>query len=250
MADERDRPSAWLRPAAGSERRPLAASLRSTGAAAGTSWLSRPEPASAPAPVAEAPAVCPRCEELEWLRAELTAEQEAAARRGREEGLAETATLREKLAAAAAAAAGLRQEREAALTETIVDVALGLCEWLAPAAAAIDRRGLAPLVTQALAAGGNRELVLRLNADDAAELGTQVPSGVVCEVVADLAPGEVRVEAPRLVVDASWPTRLAALREPLLALLRAAAPTYELASDEGGDGAPRRTKSSSLAGGP
>ena len=72
------------------------------------------------------------------------------------------------------------------------------------------------------------DLTLRLNGDDAAELGTQVPAGVVCEVVADLAPGEVWVEAPRLVVDARWPTRLAALREPLLAMLRAAAPTYEL----------------------
>ncbi|HVV85320.1 MAG TPA: FliH/SctL family protein, partial [Kofleriaceae bacterium] len=135
-------------------------------------------------------------------------------------------------AAVVQALGSVRTEREAALTETIVDVALGLCEWLAPAAAAIDRRGLAQLVGQALAAGGGKDLTLRLNGDDAAELGNQIPAGVTCEVVADLAPGEVWVEAPRLVVDARWPTRLAALREPLLALLKAAAPGYELATDD------------------
>ncbi len=155
-----------------------------------------------------------------------------AAAQGRDDGLAETATLRARLATAVAALANVHSEREAALTETIVDVALGLCEWLAPAAAAIDRRGLSQLVSQALAAGGGRDLVLRLNGDDAAELGNQIPSGVTCEVVADLAPGEIWVEAPRLVVDARWPTRLAALREPLLALLKQAAPTYDLATDD------------------
>ncbi len=224
MADEA-RPRAWLAASLGGGRRPLAASLPVTGGPPATTWL----PVAVVASVADAAAPpCPRCGDLERLQAELVGEQAAAAARGRDEGLHETAALRGRLAAVVTALSEVRTEREAALTETIVDVALGLCEWLAPAAAAIDRRGLSQLVNQALAAGGNRELVLRLNGDDAAELGTQVPAGVACEVVADLAPGEVWVEAPRLVVDARWPTRLAALREPLLALLRAAAPTTVL----------------------
>lgn len=196
-------------------RQSLASSLRPTGASVGASWLKQPE-----APREAAPAACQRCAELDELKDELTMIKEDAAETGRQEGLAETASLRAKLTAAVSALANVKQEREAALTEIVVDVALGLCQWLAPAAAAIDRRGLAPLVHQALAAGGGKELTLRLNPDDAAELGPQVPSGVTCEVVETLAPGEVVVEAPRLVVDARWPTRLAALREPLLAMLK------------------------------
>ena len=204
MADEA-RPRAWLTAATADGRRPLAASLPVTGGPPATSWL--PVPVSAASFGAAAVPPCPGCADLERLQAELVGERVAAATRGRDEGLAETVALRGRLASVVTALAAVRTEREAALTETIVYVALGLCEWLA--------------------AGGDRDLILRLNGDDAAELGTQVPAGVVCEVVADLAPGEVWVEAPRLVVDARWPTRLAALREPLLALLRAAAPDYE-----------------------
>ena len=231
MAGERVVTSAWLTAATppSSARRPLSASLPSAGAPVGTStWLPKPV---APVAVELAAPPCPRCGELERLQAGLAAEHAAAAARGRDEGLAETAQVRARLAAVVAELSAVRTEREAELTETIVDVALGLCEWLAPAAAAIDRRGLAPLVTQALAAGGNRELTLRLNGDDAAELGTIVPAGVTCEVVADLAPGEVWVEAPRLVIDARWPTRLAALREPLLALLKPA-PSHDLVPED------------------
>lgn len=236
--DARDGLRGWLAPATDSSAsapssarvearpRPLAASLQVTGAPARATWLS-----AAPPPAPE-PSPCEGCGELARLKAELVAARATATSSGRAEGLAETARLRERLASVVAALAAVRSEREAELTETIVDVALGLCEWLAPAAAAIDRRALAPLVAEALAAGGNRDLVLRLCADDAAELGTQIPAGVTCEVVADLAPGEVWVEAPRLVIDARWPTRLAALREPLLALLKAAAPSYELATDD------------------
>ncbi len=231
MSDERRTiAAAWLTGGASTGHRPLATALPNGGPRPAESWLTMTPAASAP--VAEVATACGQCAELAGLRAELTAAQQAAAEQGREEGRAETASLRARLVAVVDAVAGVRTAGEAALTETIVDVALGLCEWLAPAAAAIDRRALAPLVAQALAAGGNRDLILRLNGDDAAELGTQVPAGVVCEVVADLAPGEVYVEAPRLVVDARWPTRLAALREPLLALIRAANPGLDLAVDD------------------
>jgi hypothetical protein len=77
-------------------------------------------------------------------------------------------------------------------------------------------------------------------ADDVAAIGGQLPGGVSCEVGADLSHGEVFVEAPRLVVDGRWAPRLAALREPLLALVRAAEPAFELVTEtteEAGDGA-------------
>jgi hypothetical protein len=72
-------------------------------------------------------------------------------------------------------------------------------------------------------------------AEDVAAVGGQLPGGVTCEVGADLAPGEVWVEAPRLVVDGRWAPRLAALREPLLALVHAAEPAFELATDDATD---------------
>jgi hypothetical protein len=109
---------------------------------------------------------------------------------------------------------------------------------MAPAAAAVDRRGLVQLVSRALsdagssAPGGARELVLRMCADDVAAIGGQLPAGVACEVGAGLTHGEVWVEAPRLVVDGRWAPRLAAMREPLLALVRAAEPAFELATEE------------------
>jgi hypothetical protein len=77
-------------------------------------------------------------------------------------------------------------------------------------------------------------------ADDVAALGEQLPPGLAFEIGADLVHGEVWVEAPRLVVDGRWAPRLAALRESLLALVRAAEPAFELATDrpddDGGDG--------------
>ena len=236
MADERRRWLSAAPPSAVAAARPLAASLRATGGPPGQSWLTQAAPPAEPPP----PAECPRCPELDDVKGRLAELEAEAVARGREEGLAETAKLRARLTAVVTALSSVKLEQEAALTETIVDVALGLCQWLAPAAAAIDRRGLAPLVAQALAAGGGKDLTLRLNGDDAAELGTQVPSGVSCEVVADLQPGEVWVEAPRLVVDARWPTRLAALREPLLAMLKAE--PLELSIDD------ERPQSSTLSG--
>ena len=61
--------------------------------------------------------------------------------------------------------------------------------------------------------------------------GSIDPGGVICEVGAELSHGEVFVEAPRLVVDGRWAPRLAALREALLALVRAAEPAFELVTE-------------------
>lgn|GEM_PF-2670570 len=177
---------------------------------------------------------CSGCADLALLRDNLATVRTAAVEEGRAAGLAETAALRERLIAAVAAIDQARVTRDDALTEQVVDLALGLCAELAPAAAAIDRRGLVQLVARSLAdAGGDRELKLQVCAEDAAAIGTQLPAGMICTVRPELVPGEVWVEAPRLVVDGRWTTRLAALREPLLALVRAAEPAFELARPSG-----------------
>src|SRR6185503_18094382 len=110
MADDR---RSWLRPGVPSStapHTPLASSLRQAGESTGTSWL-----AAAAPPVTAAPAVCGRSRELDGIKAELAEVSEAAAARGREEGLAETAKLRERLNAVVTALSSVRTEREAAL---------------------------------------------------------------------------------------------------------------------------------------
>ncbi len=229
---------------------PFGATLSRLGGPAPRSWVGGTADGDAGADTGALPAPgasrssCGRCNDFADGRADLAQAKVDAIALGRAEGLAETARARDRLAAAAAAITRARAERDHSVTELIIDVALGLCAELAPAAAAIDRRGLAQLVSRALAQagagapGGARDLVLRMCADDVAAVGSQLPSGVVCEVGADLVHGEVWVEAARLVVDGRWAPRLNALREPLVALVRAAEPAFELATDEDtGDGA-------------
>ena len=191
-------------------------------------------PAATPGPAPAEPeaAACAGCAELASTRAGLAAARDEAIAAGRREGREETAAARERLAAAAAAFDRARAARTDAVTEQIVDVALGLCAELAPAAAVIDRRALVQLIARSLAeAGGARDLAVQMCAEDAAAIGTELPAGMACTVRADLVPGEVWVDAPRLVIDGRWATRLAALREPLLALIHAAEPSFELAGD-------------------
>ena len=64
-------------------------------------------------------------------------------------------------------------------------------------------------------------ITLKAHPDDAAELGADLPEAVRLEADPALAPGEIRAHGARLVIDASWAVRLAALHEPLVALLRA-----------------------------
>lgn len=223
----------WLRATASTA--PAALTLRQTdaGAPARGPWLSTgtsARPQRDPTAADPAGAGCPGCFELGRLRATLDVAHDEATARGRRDGADETAAVRAHLAVAIAAIERVRTARADSLTEQVVDLALGLCAELAPAAAAIDRRGLVQLVARSLAdAGGTRELVVQVCSEDAAAIGTQLPAGLVCAVRADLVPGEVWIDAPRLVIDGRWATRLAALREPLLALVRAAEPAFELA---------------------
>lgn len=236
----------WLRPAGSAsvpyvaalpqaERAPAAAQPWRQGArpitarAAASVGAGATATAAAAAVLASSAAACPGCAELADLKSELDDLRVEAIELGRRDGLAQTQALRDQLAAAIAAVERASAARDDAMCEQIVDVALGLCAELAPAAAAIDRRGLVQLVARSLRdAGGARELQLQVCAEDAAAIGTQLPAGMNCTVRPDLVPGEVWVEAPRLVVDGRWHTRLAALREPLLALVRE--PAFELAT--------------------
>ncbi len=186
---------------------------------------------------------CQTCADSAALHLDIEQARREAVAAGHREGLAETAALRARLEATVAAAQRARTTRDDALTELVVDVALGLCAELAPAASSIDRRALVQLVHRAITgtSAGGGGLVMRMCADDVAALSGQLPAGVSCEVGADLSPGELFCEAPRLVVDGRWPARLAALREPLLALVRE--PALELMTESrpveagGADGA-------------
>jgi hypothetical protein len=205
-------------------------------------WLASPNTGPAGNAMREREPGCASCRDAATMRTELARLRSEAVEAGRAEGRAEIAVQRAVLSAAATAVNRARVTREQALTELVVDVALGLCVELAPAATGVDRRALAQLVHRAIAeaggdkAGPSHPVTLRMCAEDAAMVGGLLPSGVVCEIGADLVAGEVWVEAPRLVVDGRWAPRFAALREPLLALVRAAEPSLELASDEPSDG--------------
>ncbi len=216
----RDPVTPWLRGTA-APARPLADGLRRTATtAAPGAWLQRGAVGEGGAAGESGPATgaCARCGELH-------AAQLAAVAADRARGLADLEVLRARMTAALAALDVARQARAEALTQTIVDVALSVCAELAPAVAAIDAGGLLAVVRSALGMAGSPDAVLQLRTDDAAVLGGQLPPGITCQINDDLAPGEVWVEAPRLVVDGRWATRLAALREPLLALVRVVEPT-------------------------
>ena len=76
-------------------------------------------------------------------------------------------------------------------------------------------------MAEVVGAAGGQPITLKAHPDDAAELGADLPEAVRLEADPALAPGEIRAHGARLVIDASWAVRLAALHEPLVALLRA-----------------------------
>lgn len=178
-------------------------------------------------------------EELERARIEAVAA-------GRAEGRAETEHALAALAAATGALARAAERRDEQIAELAVELALGLCAELAPVAAAIDRSATINLVRGVIDAasadaGSGREIVLRLNADDLAVLGGRLGPAIRSEVGPELLPGEVWLEAPRVVVDGRWASRLTALRDDLLALVHGADAGVELATEGGPAGTPPRT---------
>lgn len=209
---------AWMTPTA-PPRRTLAEALPRQATAPVTSWLVREAaPAAGPAP---APTPCAACAARAADDAELRARLARAEEDGRAEGLRETAALRARLAEVVAALERVQATQATAAAEAIVDVALAVCGVLAPAAAALDKSGVAALMTEVVGAAGGQAITLKAHPDDAAELGADLPEAVRLEADPTLAPGEIRAQGARLMIDARWAVRLAALHEPLVALLRA-----------------------------
>lgn len=215
----------WMT-ATAAPRRTLADALPRQAVATTTSWLRREAaPLAVTPPTVATP--CAECRELAELKADLKARTVEAEAVGRSAGAADTAALRARLAAVVTALEGAQAAQTRAAVDAIVEVALAVCAELAPAAAAIDKGGVAALMAQVVRAAGNQPVTLRAHPDDAAVLGAELPDAVRLDADPTLAPGEIRAHGARLMIDASWATRLAALREPLLALLtaRAEAPT-------------------------
>ena len=215
--------TSWLAPTAPT-RRSLADVLRQTGGPPAPTWVRRdPPPAPAAAPAPPPPAPCEACAELAELQADLAIITARAEDAGRQAGLAETAALRARLAAAAAALEQAQAARTLATIDAIVEVALAVCSELAPAAATLDRSGVGALISEVVGVAGGQAVTLRAHPDDAAALAADLPEAVRVEPDPTLATGELRAAGARLVIDATWSTRLAALREPLVALLHARA---------------------------
>jgi flagellar biosynthesis/type III secretory pathway protein FliH len=196
-------------------RRGLGEVLPQTAGPARTSWLTR-EPAPPPAAV---PPPCPSCAELTTLRADLRKLETDAITTGRTEGAAETAALRARLTAATTAIESAQAATAIATIDAIVDVALAVVAELAPAAAAIDRAATAALIAQVVTAADGQAVIVRVHPDDLSALTAELPTTITLEADPTLAGGEVRASGARQVIDGSWTTRLAALREPLRALL-------------------------------
>jgi flagellar biosynthesis/type III secretory pathway protein FliH len=200
-------------------RRTYGEALPRQAVATTTSWLRREAPPSDA--VVAPPAPCPACGELATLKAELAVRTARADDAGRSEGLRESAALRARLTAAVTALEQAHAAQARAAVDAIVEVALAVCAELAPAAAALDKSGVAALMAQVVGAAGGQPIALKAHPDDAAELGADLREAVRLDPDPGLAPGEIRAHGARLVIDATWATRLAAVREPLVALVRA-----------------------------
>lgn len=209
--------AAWMT-ATAPPRRTLADALPRQATPPTASWLVREVAPVVVAPPPPPP--CPACAERAAGDAELRARIARAEEDGRAEGLRETEALRARLAAVVAALERAQAAQAGAAAEAIVEVALAVCAELAPAAAGLDKSGVAALIAEVVGAAGGQPITLKANPDDAAELGADLPEAVRLEADPALAPGEIRAHGARLVIDASWAVRLAALHEPLVALLR------------------------------
>lgn len=208
----------WMT-ATAAPRQELADALPRSVAPARAAWLTPTAPAAVAAAAAPTPAPCPDCAEWRATRDRLAGLEDEAREVGRAAGLAEEAAARDLVGRAAAAMAATAAAGTAHLVELIVDVALAIAGELVPAAAAISPPELRALAAELIGGGGGGPVTLHLHAGDVARLADLASAEVRLVTDERLDPGELRVEAPRAVIDGSWPTRLAALRAPLLALV-------------------------------
>jgi flagellar biosynthesis/type III secretory pathway protein FliH len=137
---------------------------------------------------------------------------------GRAEGLAETAALRERLAAVLAGLSVPADQVAAPPAELVAEVASCVIEsWLGHA----DPRALfAPIVQSWLARSPSHPATARVNPAEAAALAEAIgdaPITVVPDPV--LAPGALEITSPTLELSHDWRTRLDELRTAIAAAL-------------------------------
>jgi len=185
--------------------RPLGAVLpRKATPPALSPWTPRPEIEQPPVPPADV--------------VDVAAYEAEARERGRAEGLAETAALRDQLAAALAALAAARAELTAPAAELITDVAACVIDaWIA----GTDRAALfAPIVRGWVAHAPAQPATARVHPGDAAALAQAIGDAPLAIVEdASLAPGAVEIASPTLELSHDWHARLDDLRAAIVAAL-------------------------------
>ncbi len=150
------------------------------------------------------------------------AELERARQEGRAEGLAETARLRQQLAALLGNLAERRVARDRELGYAVVEGALAVIEtWLE--GSELDRRArFAPIVLRwAREVGAEAPTVAQVAPGDVAALREAIGE-LPIEVRADpgLLPGDVQLRSERALVELLWRERLGELREELMQMFR------------------------------
>jgi flagellar biosynthesis/type III secretory pathway protein FliH len=192
-------------PLAPTPTRPLGAALPSLATPPVTSpWTPRPmveEPATPPADVIDIAAL------------------EAEAReRGRADGMAETAAMRDRLTAVLAELAAAHAELVAPAAELVTEVAACVIDaWIA----GTDRAALfAPIIAGWVARAPAQPATARVHPGDAAALAQAIGEAPL-KIVEDaaLAPGAVEIASPTLELSHDWQRRLGELRAAILAAL-------------------------------
>jgi flagellar biosynthesis/type III secretory pathway protein FliH len=165
-----------------------------------------------PRPMVEEPAT-PAAEVIDVAALEVEARE-----RGRADGLAETAALRDQLTAVLAELAAARAELVAPAAELITEiVACVIDAWIA----GTDRAALfAPIIGGWVARVPAQPATARVHPGDAAALA-QVIGEAPLKIVEDaaLAPGAVEIASPTLELSHDWQRRLGELRAAILAAL-------------------------------
>jgi flagellar biosynthesis/type III secretory pathway protein FliH len=208
-------------PAEPSPTRPLGAALPGLVMPAVTSpWSPRPV---APTGAGPAGTAAQSPDEV----AAIAAIRDEACAQGRAEGLAETAALRERLAAMLAGLSLPADQVVAPAADLVAEVATCVVEtWLGHA----DPTALfAPIVQSWLARSPSQPATARVNPADAAALAAAIGDAAIT-VTPDpaLAPGALEIASPTLELSHDWRTRLDELRTAIAAAL-----TQDHAADPG-----------------
>ena len=178
------------------------------------------------------------------------AESERAWQRGRAEGLAETAGLRQQLAELCAQMAAERQASAGELGRAAVDAALTIMAAWLEGDEAERRARLAPVVARwSREVGGQPPAVAHVAPVDAAALRGAV-AGLPIEVRVDpeLSAGDVRLRSERAMIELRWRERLAELREELLAMYAEAAGAVAVAGEDDGGASAHQVNAARPAG--